>query len=656
MLDQLLGAVSEQVQSGGLAAILKELTGAVVNRALEAELTAHLDYEDGEQPPEHQTNRRNGHRKKKLRTDLGEVEIKVPRDREGSFEPQLIRPYQRAVPGFEQKILSMYVRGLSDREISSHFAEIYSIDVGHDLISRVTDAVLGEMREWRDRPLQIRYPIVYLDALVVKVRDSGCVRNKSLYLVIGIDDEGRRDVLGMWLQDTEGAKFWLTVLTELRNRGVQDILFLCADGLAGLPEAVEVAFPETVFQTCVVHLIRSSTRLVPWKDKTAVCRDLKPIYTAPSIDAAEQALDAFEKTWVKKYPSVGKAWRPSSTCASTSASRSPRSVRDRTPERLKAAITRWSAVHRFSDTLRLEVAPQVLRDVVRVALQLGEVELRRVVEGHAGDLAQGDVDGWIAWLHTLGLEGLEARENLVLRGREHAVEPPNDEQRQDDLVVLVGLVRATQPLRVLPKEISDLAKAGESLGGVLGSSSAVHLRHQPFLVVLVGFARGGFGSSPATPPARTQSSTSESLNFQRRPILWVGSPRPSIHRYTESRATPRCAATSSTETHGSEVVMALAPLGMARSCAPEQFAPGGRSLQEPNKVVDRQTQTESACVKRACRPISWRPTPPAAPPTSPRARPPAASARPSALRRRPPPSPERPLVGRARAGADRAVG
>lgn len=309
MLDQLLGAVSEQAQSGGLAAILKELTGAVVNRALEAELTAHLDYEDGEQPPEHQTNRRNGHRKKKLRTDLGEVEIKVPRDREGSFEPQLIRPYQRAVPGFEQKILSMYARGLSDREISSHFAEIYSIDVGHDLISRVTDAVLGEMREWRDRPLQIRYPIVYLDALVVKVRDSGCVRNKSLYLVIGIDDEGRRDVLGMWLQDTEGAKFWLTVLTELRNRGVQDILFLCADGLAGLPEAVEVAFPETVFQTCVVHLIRSSTRLVPWKDKTAVCRDLKPIYTAPSIDAAEQALDAFEETWGKKYPSVGKAWR-----------------------------------------------------------------------------------------------------------------------------------------------------------------------------------------------------------------------------------------------------------------------------------------------------------------------------------------------------------
>lgn len=304
-----MGAVSPEAQAGGTAAILKELTGAVVNRVLEAELSEHLDYEEGEAPPETQTNRRNGHRKKKLRTDFGSVDVAVPRDREGTFEPQLVKRYQRAIPGFDEKIISMYARGMSAREIRGHLEELYGIEVSPDLISRVTDAVVDEMKEWQSRPLQAVYPIVYLDALVVKVRDRGVVENKSLYLVIGVDDEGYRQVLGMWLQKTEGAKFWLSILNELRQRGVQDILFLCADGLTGLPDAVEASFPRTVFQTCIVHLIRASTRLVPWKDKRAVCSDLRPIYTAANVEAALAALDAFEATWAEKYPMVAKAWR-----------------------------------------------------------------------------------------------------------------------------------------------------------------------------------------------------------------------------------------------------------------------------------------------------------------------------------------------------------
>lgn len=304
-----MGSVSPEAQAEGTAGILKELTAAVVNRALEAELTEHLDYEDGAAPPETQTNRRNGHRKKVLRTDFGEVPVEVPRDREGSFEPQLIKRYQRAIPGFDEKIISMYARGMSTREIRGHLEELYGIEVSPDLISRVTDAVVEEMKEWQSRSLQAVYPIVYLDALVVKVRDQGVVANKSLYLVVGVDDEGQREVLGMWLQKTEGAKFWLAILNELRHRGVEDILFLCADGLTGLPDAVEASFPRTVFQTCIVHLIRASTRLVPWKHKRAVCADLRPVYTAANVDASTAALDAFEEKWGEKYPMVAKAWR-----------------------------------------------------------------------------------------------------------------------------------------------------------------------------------------------------------------------------------------------------------------------------------------------------------------------------------------------------------
>jgi len=289
--------------------LIKELTAAVVNRALDAELTEHLDYEEGEVPPDSQGNRRNGHRTKKVRTSQGEVEVAVPRDRDGSFEPQLIKRYQRAIPGFDEKILGLYSRGMSTRDIRDFFEEEYGVDVSPDVVSRVTDSVVEELRSWQSRPLRSLYAIVYLDALVVKVRRQGKVENRSLYMVIGVDDDGERDVLGLWLQQTEGAKFWLSILNELRHRGVEDILFLCADGLTGLPEAVEASFPKTVFQTCVVHLIRASTRLVPWKDKRQVCADLKQLYTATSVDDALQKLDQFEAAWSTSYPMVAKAWR-----------------------------------------------------------------------------------------------------------------------------------------------------------------------------------------------------------------------------------------------------------------------------------------------------------------------------------------------------------
>jgi len=289
--------------------LLNSLTAKVMNRALDAELTEHLDYEPGAEPPDGQSNRRNGHRTKRVRTSRGEVPVKVPRDRDGSYEPKLLRKYQRAIPGFDEKLLGLYARGMSTRDIHAFFQEEYGVSVSADLVSRVTDSVVDELKAWQQRPLQSLYAIIYIDALVVKVRDEGTVTNKSLYMAIGVDQDGEREVLGLWLQRTEGAKFWLTVLTELKHRGVEDVLFLCADGLTGLPDAVEAAFPMATFQTCVVHLIRASTRLVAWRDKKAVCRDLKAIYTAATDKAAMCALDAFEEAWGASYPMVGEAWR-----------------------------------------------------------------------------------------------------------------------------------------------------------------------------------------------------------------------------------------------------------------------------------------------------------------------------------------------------------
>ena len=262
LLDELLAGYKRPEDLTGPDGMLKQLTKALVERAMNAELTEHLGYEPGAEPPQHQDNRRNGRSKKTLRSDQGPFEVQVPRDRKGTFEPQLVGKHQRDFNGFDDKILSMYARGMSTREIRGHLEELYGVEVSPDLISRVTDEVVAELKAWQSRPLEPLYVVVYLDAMVVKVRDKGVVQNKSVYLAVGVGLDGAKDVLGMWLQQTEGAKFWMAILTELRNRGVSDILVLCADGLTGLPDAVEAVFPQTVFQTCVVHMIRSSTRYV----------------------------------------------------------------------------------------------------------------------------------------------------------------------------------------------------------------------------------------------------------------------------------------------------------------------------------------------------------------------------------------------------------
>lgn len=307
LMDQLL-----KEHGGGLddpQGFLKDLTKAVMNRALAAEMDHHLGYERGAEPPTEQSNRRNGTSSKRVRTDHGEVEVSVPRDREGSFEPQLIGKHERQFGGFDDKILAMYARGMTVRDIRAHLEELYGVEVSPDLISRVTDGIMDELAAWRTRPLERVYCVVYLDALMVKIRTKGSVRNQAVYVAVGIPSDGTREVLGLWVQDTEGAKFWCAILDELRRRGVEDILVLCSDGLAGMAEAAEAIFPNTVFQTCVVHVIRSSTRFVPWKERKAVCADLRAIYTAVDAEAAKEALNEFSAKWDSKYPTVAKAWR-----------------------------------------------------------------------------------------------------------------------------------------------------------------------------------------------------------------------------------------------------------------------------------------------------------------------------------------------------------
>lgn len=309
LIDQLLGGYKRPEDLTGPNGLIKQLVSKLVTRAMNAELEHHLGYGSGETPPEGQTNRRNGKRSKTLRSELGSIPIEVPRDREGTYEPQIVGKHERHFSGFDDKILSMYARGMSVRDIQGHLHEIYGVEVSPELISKVTDAVMEELRAWQTRPLEPVYLIVYIDALITKIRDKGVVQNKAVYTVMGIAPDGRKDILGFWVQATEGAKFWLSIFGELRQRGVQDILVICADGLTGIADAIEAAFPRAIHQTCIVHMIRSSTRLVPWKDRQAVCADLRAVYTAADEAAAQQALDAFDAKWGKRFPLVGPAWR-----------------------------------------------------------------------------------------------------------------------------------------------------------------------------------------------------------------------------------------------------------------------------------------------------------------------------------------------------------
>jgi putative transposase len=288
--------------------LLADLTRRLVERAMDAELTEHLGYEHGQPPPGGAGNTRNGTTPKTLATQHGQVRIEAPRDRRGSFAPQIVPKGKRRFAGFDEKIIALYARGMSVRDIQAHLAELYGVEVGHDLISRVTDAVIEDVRAWQQRPLEDVYPVIFLDCLVLKIREGGSVQRRACYLALGVTVDGDRDVLGMWFQETEGAKFWLQVLTELKQRGVRDVLICCVDGLKGFPDAIEAVFPETWVQTCIVHLIRHSLRYVPRRERERVARDLKPIYTATDADAAEAALHAFDERWGKRFPVITQAW------------------------------------------------------------------------------------------------------------------------------------------------------------------------------------------------------------------------------------------------------------------------------------------------------------------------------------------------------------
>jgi putative transposase len=308
VIDELLAGARSEEEIVGPGGVLAQLTKRLVERAMSAELSEHLGYEPHQEPPGGSGNTRNGSTAKTLATEHGPVEVRTPRDRNGSFEPQIVRKGQRRFQGFDDKILALYSRGLSTRDIEAHLAEIYGVKVGRDLISRVTDAVVEDVREWQQRPLDDVYPVVFLDALVLKIREGGTVQRRACYLALGVTVEGERDVLGMWFQESEGAKFWMQVLNELKQRGVSDILLCCVDGLKGFPEAIEAIYPDTVVQTCIVHLIRHSLKYVPRREREQVARDLKPIYTAVDADAAQAALEAFDDTWGSRFPVITQAW------------------------------------------------------------------------------------------------------------------------------------------------------------------------------------------------------------------------------------------------------------------------------------------------------------------------------------------------------------
>lgn len=305
LIDQLLVGQdpSTLFDKGGL---LDELKRQLAERALNAEMDHHLAGEASEG----KSNSRNGYSSKTVITDSGKFGIAVPRDRLSTFDPQLIAKYRRRLPGFDEKIVSMYARGMTVREIRGHLDEIYGVDVSPELISAVTDDILDEVAEWQNRPLESLYPLVFFDALRVKIRDEGMVRNKAVYVALGVRLDGQKEILGLWIEQTEGAKFWLRVMNELKNRGIEDILIAIVDGLKGFPEAITAVFPQTQVQTCIVHLIRNSLDFVSYKDRRAVAAELKTVYRAKDADAGMAALEAFDASdWGQKYPAIAMSWR-----------------------------------------------------------------------------------------------------------------------------------------------------------------------------------------------------------------------------------------------------------------------------------------------------------------------------------------------------------
>jgi transposase-like protein len=307
LLDQL---ITGPITQNEFESIYRALKKAIIERAMSAEMTEHLGYKHGEPKPVGQTNQRNGTSGKTVLTDDGPVDIEVPRDREGSYEPLIVGKHERRFTGFDQKIIAMYARGMTVREIQGYLLEMYGTEVSPDFISKVTDEVMAEVTAWQSRPLEPMYPVVFFDALRVKIRDDAVVRNKAVYLALAVLPDGTRDVLGIWIEQTEGAKFWLKVFNEMRSRGVNDILIAVVDGLKGLADAITTTFPQTTVQTCIVHLIRSSLDYASWKERKMIAAALRPIYTAATLEAAHEALEDFASSnWGQKYPTIVQSWR-----------------------------------------------------------------------------------------------------------------------------------------------------------------------------------------------------------------------------------------------------------------------------------------------------------------------------------------------------------
>ena len=309
VIDELLKEYEKPEDLLGKDGIFKQLQKALIERAMAAEMTHHLGYDKNDPKGDNSGNSRNGKGKKTIKGEFGEIGIEVPRDRNGEFKPQLIKKRQTRFKGFDDKIISMYARGMTTRDIRDHLLELYDVEVSSDLISSVTDGIIEEVNEWRNRELDSLYPIIYLDAIVVKVRDEGHIRNKSVYLALGVNIEGHKELLGMWIENTEGAKFWLRVITELNNRGVKDIFIACVDGLKGFEEAIHSVYPGTEVQLCIVHMVRNSLKYVSYKDRKKVAADLKRIYHSATPDDAQSELDNFRETWDQKYPLIGKSWK-----------------------------------------------------------------------------------------------------------------------------------------------------------------------------------------------------------------------------------------------------------------------------------------------------------------------------------------------------------
>jgi putative transposase len=309
LIDKLLVDYQRPEQIVGENGLLKQLTKAILERAMNAELTQHLGYEKHDACGYNTGNSRNGKSRKKIKGEFGELELETPRDREGTFEPKIIAKHQTRFTGFDEKIISMYSLGMTTRDIQAHLKQIYGVEVSAPLISAVTDAVIDEVKAWQSRPLDRVYPIVYLDALQVKMRETQHVNNRAVYVAIGVNLQGSKEVLGLWSSAHEGAKFWLGVLTEIRNRGVEDMFIACVDGLKGFPDAIEAVFPKAQVQLCIVHLVRASLEYVSWKQRKAVAADLRQIYTAPTAEEAERRLAEFATRWDATHPTISQIWR-----------------------------------------------------------------------------------------------------------------------------------------------------------------------------------------------------------------------------------------------------------------------------------------------------------------------------------------------------------